>query len=170
MAGEHWGTTAAERARRLPCDDLVPDGQLATRGVDTSADPAMAFRWLCQLKVAPYSYDWIDNLGRRSPQTLTPGVERLEVGEPFVAIFRLAGFSRDEHLTIASDGRAFGRLAITYATPPGRILMRLRVAHPGTWPERRLRAAVGPALDLVMARRQLLNLAELADVASPTSR
>lgn len=163
---EHWGTTAAERERRLPCDDLVPDGQLVTRAVATTAPPALVFRWLCQLRAGPYSYDWIDNLGRRSPRTLTPGLDGLEVGQRFANVFRLAAFTVPEHLTIRATGRAFGDCAITYAAPPGRIVMRMRVAHPGPPPERRLRAATLPGLDLIMARRQLRNLAAVAQRTS----
>src|SRR5690606_21736321 len=33
--------------------------RLATRSVYTSAEPAALFLWLCQLRRAPYSYDWI---------------------------------------------------------------------------------------------------------------
>lgn len=74
----HWGTTAPERARPYPCDELVPssDGALF-RGVSVEAPAAVVFRWLCQLRAAPYSYDLLDNRGRRSPQELTPGLERL---------------------------------------------------------------------------------------------
>lgn len=160
---EHWGTTQAERERRLPCDDLAPDGQLITRAVSTTAPPDVVFRWLCQLRAAPYSYDWIDNLGRPSPPTLTPGLERLEVGQRFANVFRLVDFAEGEHLTIGTRGRAFGHCVITYAAPPGRIVMRMRVAHPGPGAERALRGALLPGLDLVMARRQLRNLARFAE-------
>ena len=65
-----------------PCDGLVdcPDGVLF-RGVDVEAPAGVVFRWLCQLRVAPYSYDWIDNLGRRSPRELIDGLDDLEVGD-----------------------------------------------------------------------------------------
>ena len=64
-----------------------------------NAPPSVVFRWLCQLKLAPYSYDLIDNRGRRSPNHLVPGVDHLVVGER-VLIFELASFARDEHLTL----------------------------------------------------------------------
>ncbi|MCU1592932.1 MAG: hypothetical protein JWO12_324, partial [Frankiales bacterium] len=69
-----WGSTEQERSRTYAAQELLPDADLVLhRAVDVAASAADTYRWLCQLKVAPYSYDWIDNLGRRSPRTLTPG-------------------------------------------------------------------------------------------------
>ncbi len=53
-----WGTDAAERALPFPCDRYVDDPDAAYfRGVTVRASPTALFRWLCQLRVAPYSYD-----------------------------------------------------------------------------------------------------------------
>lgn len=58
-----WGSTEAERARQYPCDRwLVDPDDVCFRAIDVAAQPAVVFRWLCQLRAAPYSYDWIDNL------------------------------------------------------------------------------------------------------------
>jgi hypothetical protein len=162
-----WGSTPAERADAYPCDGLVarPDGELF-RAVDIDAPPEVVFRWLCQLRVAPYSYDWVDNLGRRSPRVLTPGVERLEVGQRFMAIFRLVDFEEGRSITIDSTTPAFGRVAVTYRVRPDRDGSRLVVKLVCRAP-RGLLGLVGrvvlPAGDLVMMRRQLLTLKELAE-------
>ena len=105
----HWGSTAPERAGRFPCDELIaaPDHTMF-RAVDVEAPPDVTFRWLCQLRAAPYSYDKLDNFGRRSPQTLTPGLEDLEPGQRFQTIFRLTGFESGRSVTMLSEGRIFG--------------------------------------------------------------
>ena len=163
-----WGATAAERSAPLPCDALMPDADLVLhRAVEVAAPAAVTFRWLCQLRVAPYSYDWIDNRGRRSPRQLTPGLDRLEVGQRVATIFTLAGFTPGSELTLrltdAVGLRLFGRVVITYAVVPtgpdtSRLLARLRVA--GLDPIRRRALAWG---DLVMMRKQLRTLAALAE-------
>jgi hypothetical protein len=146
-----WGATPAERAMQLPCDDLLPHAPtVVDRAVSVDAPPAVVFRWLCQLKVAPYSYDLIDNFGRRSPRTLTPGADDLAKGQRVITIFRLVDFERDRHVTIARGNW----IAVTYAITPGRLLMRIR-----TRKKRRLL----PYLDLPMARKQLLTLKRLAE-------
>src|SRR2546423_10483283 len=162
-----WGSTAAERSGRFACDGLLaePDEDLF-RAVDVRAPPATVFRWLCQLRAAPYSYDRLDNLGRLSPQTLTPGLERLARGQRVMRIFRLVDFEQDRSMTLLSKGRVFGLVACTYRVDPvgpgcSRLLVKLLVSYPRRWgaPMR----VVLPPGDLVMMRRQLLNLKGLAE-------
>ena len=62
---DRWGVTAEEVVRRYDADDLAPGAPGRwLRAVDVAADPATTWRWVCQLRAAPYSYDWVDNLGR----------------------------------------------------------------------------------------------------------
>ena len=104
MIGDRWGVTREEVTRRYPCDDLVPDQVLQVwRGVTVRARPEHVWPWVTQIRLAPYSYDRIDNLGRRSPQVLSDLPEPV-VGDPF---------------TTALGGRRFGRLL---AVEPGRHL------------------------------------------------
>jgi hypothetical protein len=163
-----WGSTAAERAERLPCDELLeqPDDVLF-RAVDVDAPPATLYRWLCQLRHAPYSYDRLDNFGRRSPQTLTPGAEQLQVGQRMVAIFKLAAFEPGRSVTLYSQGSVFGRVAITYEARPrgadaSRLLAKLLIVYPRGPLSLPMRVVLPPG-DLVMMRRQLLNLKQLAE-------
>lgn len=176
-AARAWGVTRAEIGAAYPCDALAdPPAQGIWRGVDVAAPAEVVFRWLCQLKVAPYSYDWIDNLGRRSPRRLTPGAERLERGQRVMTIFDLAGFREGEHLTMVirpGARRVFGPLAISYVVrPAGPGACRLVVKQAGTCATRgaRLRFALLAWGDLVMMRRQLLNLAALAEGSSGRGR
>jgi hypothetical protein len=162
-----WGSTAAERAQPFPCDRHLPRiDDVLHRSVTIAAEAAIVFRWLCQLRVAPYSYDWIDNFGRRSPRRLVPGLERLRVGERFMSVFRLVDFETDRHLTLLSAASPFGRWAVTYrilAAGPGhcRLVVRVLAAYPPV--VRPVMQRLFPPGDWIMMRRQLLNLKELAE-------
>lgn len=164
-----WGSTAAERAEPFACDEVLPDApEHLHRAVDVAAPRATVFRWLCQLRAAPYSYDLIDNFGRRSPPRLTPGLEHLEVGQPVMSIFRLVAFEPQRSLTILSRGSVFGPVACTYrvedAGPQAsRLVVKLRFAYPPGAARALGMRALLPAGDAVMMRRQLLNLKQLAE-------
>lgn len=162
MLGDNWGATAAERAIDLPCDSLLSDARFRChRAITVDASPAVVFRWLCQLREAPYSYDLLDNFGRRSPRALTPGADRLEVGQRFMSIFRLVSFDPDEQITL----QASRSTAVTYAVRPEGRVARLLVCVLFD-PAGRLGAVLVPPLvlgDLVMMRKQLLTLKDLAE-------
>jgi hypothetical protein len=157
-----WGSTAGERTLALPCDRHLPGAATVVhRAIDIAAPAHTVFRWLCQLRAAPYSYDLIDNFGRRSPQTLTPGLDELELGQRFMTIFDLVEFERDRHITlVVRRGRfAFGSAAVTYAVSRNgergsRLLVRVASGRS---------SRLLPWLDLFMMRRQLLNLKRLAE-------
>jgi hypothetical protein len=165
-----WGSTAQERRLEFACDRFVADPNDALyRALSVNAPPALLFRWLCQLRAAPYSYDWIDNLGRRSPRSLTPGLDRLQVGQRIMTFFQLAAFEPDRHITAVLDrpGALFGDLAITYLLVPEaeercRLVVKIAVAYPRTPIGAAMRGLLPPG-DLVMMRKQLLTLRKLAE-------
>jgi hypothetical protein len=176
-AAIEWGSTADERAASYPCEEFVPDADIAVyRAIDISAPVPVVFRWLCQLRVAPYSYDLLDNLGRRSPRELTPDADELETGQRIVTIFHLASFERDRQMTIVCDGigkKLLGDVSSTYAVAPAgdgsRLVLKLVCDPPGG----RLLAGpyrwIMPWFDLFMMRKQFLNLKRMAEKTAAAS-
>jgi hypothetical protein len=163
ILGGNWGASARECALAMACDDILPGASLRLhRAVSVDAPVSIAFSWLCQLKLAPYSYDLLDNLGRRSPRELVGGVDQLEVGQRFMTIFVLTSFAVEEQVTLRGP-----RVAVTYALlpsdGPARLVVRVLFDPPGG----RLASALAGRLlalgDLVMMRKQLLTLKALAE-------
>jgi hypothetical protein len=168
-----WGTDERERELSYPCDRFIaePDAALY-RGVTIDASPGVVFRWLCQMRVAPYSYDWIDNLGRKSPGQLTPGMEDLAIGQDVMTIFDLVDFEIDRQVTIrikpkSIASRVFGDAIASYLiVPSGEQTCRLLVKLVGRYPpgvKGLLMRNFLPLGDLIMMRRQLLNFKQLAE-------
>ncbi len=163
-----WNTTPKEHMAAYPSDAYVPLPRCRlTRAVNVQAPADVTFRWICQLKLAPYSYDWIDNLGRRSPAQLRPGTEHLAKGQHFM-LFEIADFVPGRHLTGTVRPRLqaiAGRQAITYlvvATSPqsSRIIVCIDLPT-RSWLDRLRFSGPVPvfaAADLFMMRRQLYNL------------
>jgi len=170
---ETWGTKPPERRLAFPCDGLIsqPDAVLY-RGVTINASPEIVFRWLCQMRAAPYSYDWIDNLGKQSPRELSPGLDKLAIGQEVMSIFNLVGFEQDRHLTIrvkprSGAAKTFGDIGVSYLIIPTaenscRLLVKLIARYPRGIKGKVMRTLL-PWGDLIMMRRQLLNFKQLAE-------
>ena len=164
-----WGTTPEERALVYPCDSVSPmPFDAYYRGISVRAAPDLIFRWLCQLRVAPYSYDLIDNLGKRSPRELTPELDHLAAGQKVMQLFEIVTFERPVHLTVTSrrKGGLFAGIAVSYTIIPGhascRLLAKLCLARRGGIVAALVRLLL-PWGDLVMMRKQLRTLRDLAE-------
>ena len=175
-----WGTEEAERRLPFPCDRYVEQAEAAYfRGITVRAKPATLFRWLCQMRAAPYSYDWIDNGGRRSPRALTLGLEHLAIGQSMMRIFTLVDFAKDRHLTLRiKHGTGafglFGDMALTYRIVPEvpercRLLVKIVTRYPHGIRGALMRWGL-PWGDLVMMRRQLLKFKALAEASADFAR
>lgn len=169
-AVRNWGVEAEERGLDFPCDEVLRDANdVLYYGITVNASPAVLFRWLCQMRVGGYSYDLISHFWHRSPRELTPGMERLEVGQAVMTITDIVGFERDRHLTLRlrKPGIYYPPSAVYYLIVPldgarCRLIVKCSLKfRPG------LRdivcRTVGPSLTWIMMRRQLLNFKRLAE-------
>lgn len=162
VLGQRWGVTDDEVARHYPCDDVVPTPALQVwRGVTVHAPPERVWPWVRQIRLAPYSYDKVDNLARRSPQELRDLPEP-KPGDRFTCV----GGRRDVGRVLAAEPgvhltAAILRVVMSYVLVPSgdgtRLLLKIAIPERRWW---------GPPLavgDWPMARRQLLNLKQLAE-------
>lgn len=169
-----WGTTPEEREMGYPCDRWL-DRFDATyyRGITIDAPPAIVYRWLCQMRIAPYSYDLIDNGGKRSPRKLIDGLDELETGQVILIGFEVVEFERDRHITFKGGPkhvRVFGEMVATYLIVPlepskCRLLVKVLAQYP-----RGIQGALMKTLlpwgDLLMMRKQLRTFKELSEQTS----
>ncbi|MGC9665137.1 polyketide cyclase [Planosporangium sp. 12N6] len=162
MIGDRWGMTDSEILRSYPCDDFVVSPVLqAWRGVRVEAPATAVWPWVAQVRLAPYAYDWIDNLGRRSPRQLV-GLPEPQVGEAFTTaggrkLGRIVSVDPGKQLTGTIMGGFMSYVLVPQEHNTTRLLLKV-VMQTTRW------AALGLSVgDLVLARRQLLNLKHLAE-------
>jgi hypothetical protein len=162
MISDRWGVSDSETRRPYPCDDFVAAPVLqAWRGVHVQAPAEAVWPWVTQVRLAPYSYDWIDNRCRRSPRELA-GLPEPRTGERFTAVGgralgRIVSVDSGQQLTGTIMGAFMSYVLVPQDDGTTRLLLKV-AARVHRW--------AAPALsigDLVMARRQLLNFKQLTE-------
>jgi hypothetical protein len=162
MIGDRWGVSDDETVRSYPCDDFVTLPTLqAWRGVRVEAPAEVVWAWVRQVRLAPYSYDWIDNRGRRSPRELA-GLPEPRVGDRFTTagrreLGRIVSVEPGKQLTATIMGAYMSYVLVPQVHDATRLLLKV-IMRTSRWTAPGL--CVG---DLIMARRQLLNLKQLAE-------
>jgi hypothetical protein len=162
MIGDRWGVSGSEVSRSYPCDEFVASPALqAWRGVRVAAPAEAVWPWVAQVRLAPYSYDWIDNRGRRSPRELA-GLPEPRVGERFTAVGgralgRIVSVETGKQLTGTIGGTFMSYVLLPEGHDATRLLLKVVMRTT------RVKAVGLSVGDLVMARRQLLNLKRLAE-------
>lgn len=180
---QYWGATPDEIAGPVVGDELCADARVvATRCITLPAPPEQVFPWLRQMgfrRAGWYSYDWLDNLGRRSATAIDPewqdvvtgsripagpmSFEATIVDPPHAFVLRVGRgdtkqsrvqFVLAYELRAISEGtRLVTRVRIRLNLPGGRLLERF---------------VLGPG-DGVMVRKQLLSLADRVRRPLPTT-
>jgi hypothetical protein len=172
MIFQYWGATAEEINSSVVGDDLCSDATVvATRSITIGAAPQEVFPWIRQMgfgRAGWYSYDWLDNLGRKSASTIHDEWQSVEAGDkipsgPISFTAAIVDAPRHFVLEIQSLGKKSPKLHFTLAyelrdNPQGTRLvtrMRSRINLPlGSLFEKLI---LGPG-DGIMLRRQLLNI------------
>jgi hypothetical protein len=129
--------------------------------VHVQAPAEAVWPWVAQVRLGPYSYDWLDNLGRRSPRQLV-GLAEPRAGERFTTaggreFGRIVSVDCGRQLTGTIMGAFMSYVLLPQDDCSTRLLLKV-VLRTSRW--------VAPGLsvaDLIMARRQLLNLKQLAE-------
>lgn len=173
MIYQNWGATPDEINGVVVGDQICSDAHLsATRCITIAAPPEDVFPWIRQMgfrRAGWYSYDIIDNLGRKSAMSIHPEWQDVVSGSPVPA--GLMSFTaaiveppRSFVLQVGTKDPHLRRLCFTLAyelrdDPAGtRLVTRMRstVNIPGgRFIERFL---LGPG-DGIMLRKQLLGIA-----------
>ncbi|KAB2878914.1 hypothetical protein F9K33_11150 [bacterium] len=168
-----WGMLFGEESLPFPCDAVADtfDG-IYFRGITIHAEPAVIFQWLTQMRIAPYSYDWINNLGRTSPRRLLKDQPDLRFGQTMMHIFDVVQFNPSYDLTLRVKSRSFGKFLF------GDILLSYRIISIDDHSSRLLvkikrkfnRGPLGffmryflPWANLIMHRKQLMLFKELSE-------
>jgi hypothetical protein len=170
-----WGATDAEVEGEMPGDRLLATSAfVATRAVTISAPPERVWPWLAQTgfgRAGFYSYDLLDNLGRRSADVVLPEFQHVSEGD--LAAPMASPPNEQTAFTVAEVDAPH---TLVWAKPDSTWSWRLEpVGAAGTRLVTRLKAgyALGPLLpatvllmeigDFPMMRRMLLGIRARAE-------
>jgi hypothetical protein len=161
-------------------DHICGEPQLiATRAITIAAPPAEVFPWIRQMgfgKAGWYSYDIIDNLGRRSATSIHPEWQDVNSGDPIPGglidfYADLVNGPRTLVMSVRGQGRIAKRICFSLAYelhdhPTGtRLVTRVRARINLPLGELLARYVLGPG-DGIMLRKQLRNIAHQAQTAN----
>ena len=176
MIFENWGATTGEISQQLPGDELITSPAFsATRAITIEVPPPEVFPWIAQMglgRAGWYSYDLIDNFGRKSATKVHPEWAVSSVGDvvPGGPIsFVVTHIDAPNHLIMSLRGhRQSSRFKFTLAYALSgdghntRLVSRVRSELRLPLGAPLLKSTLGPG-DGVMLRRQLLGLKDRAE-------
>ena len=91
------------------------------RHIEIRADASNIYVWLKQLRVAPYSYDLLDNRGRKSPGYIIENLPPLKVNAHFLLAFHILSFEENKFIT--------GRFCVPINPPVNRYMKEMFIEY-----------------------------------------
>jgi hypothetical protein len=184
MIFQFWGSTNEEIHSSVVGDNLCLDATLiATRSITINAVPQDVFPWIRQMgfgRAGWYSYDWIDNLGRKSATRVHDEWQSVQSGDkvpsgPISFTAAIVDAPRHFVLEIRSLGKKNPKLHFTLAyelrdDPEGtRLVTRMRSQIKLPFGRLFEKLILGPG-DGIMLRRQLLTISKSASRHNPFTK
>jgi hypothetical protein len=187
-----WGTTEAERQKKLPGDDLVPDvREQLTYAVTIKTPEAAIWPWLVQLgqgRGGWYSYAWIENVlgaGIHNVDRIHPEWQHLQVGDT-VRMYREGGGPPPYEVVALEPERALllghrlGAKAPVWGESWAFVLQRIDERSTRLMSRERFSASLPPALQVLnyfltpgyflMCRKMLLGIKQRAERTFPAEQ
>src|ERR687897_2315705 len=173
-----WGATDFEVASELPGDEVVADPTFnATRAITVEASPAEVWPWIAQMgfgRAGWYSYDLLDNLGRRSADRIIPSLQDVRVGDvvpmgPGGGGLRVKDFAPGEWL-LWWDGVGYSTWLWSLeriAPEQTRLVTRVRTQYRWTRPTILFALLLMEPWDFPMMRKCMLGIKRRVESASP---
>lgn len=145
-----------------------------TRNIEIQASASSIYIWLKQLRIAPYSFDFLDNRGIKSPEYIIENLPPLKLNSHFLLSFHIYGF--EENTFIA------GRFCLPVNPPVNRYLKEMfieyRIQEQGanTWLWCKIKGwynkdiaskgffRIFSVVNLFMTKRQLRNIRKLSEL------
>lgn len=175
MIGDSVRATPDEAARPLPGDGLVADEiGVFTHAVTLPAPPEAVWPWLAQMgagtRAGWYSYDRLDNGGKRSAWRVDPAAQRVAVGDLFPALpgaqdaFIVVRVEPARSLVLGVPAGREGYVARwTFALEPAargrtRLLVRGSFAYTILHLPRPAMRVLARVVHFIMERKQLLGI------------
>lgn len=158
----------------LPGDEMVQRAHFGfTRAITIHARPEEIFPWLVQIgwrRAGFYSYDILDNLGKRSAERIVPELQHIEVGDlismggkptPTTAL-RVKSFEPNKYLLWEHQGCPWVWYLEPIDAETTRLITRGKTRYLFDWtlPMSLILMEIG---DPFMMRRQLKNLKQRAE-------
>jgi len=167
-----WGATDEEVKRVMPGDELCDKPHLdSTRAVTIDATPEQTWPWIAQLgrgRGGWYSYDLIDNRGKRSSETILPEFQELRAGDflptGFGEGFKVVDVKPNQFLALQAGSLGSWTIGLYCAGRSStRLVSRVRIRWNLRNPKSAVLAAVVDPGDFVMMRKMMLGIKRRAE-------